>query len=207
MNDKFMSYTIVFLISLNMVLVGLTISPYYRMYVNEIGGGMDKAGYYFPQDSVYDYKFREAIEYVNTRASMNSIIAVHIPVVAEYYARADLDFLHILDLPENLAEWHSYNVSYVIVQQSRIYEQNDEMVRHVVAAVEKTGPIESILKRFNRYNRSHPTYKAFIEAGKALKTIHICKYLMQPSLRVEIHEGLNIVENWNSSNSFFYCKY
>jgi TnpA family transposase len=88
------------------------------------------------------------------------------------------------------------------IRWNRVYEQYDEMVRHVVAAVGKTGPIESILKRFNRYNRSHPTYKAFIEAGKALETIHICRYLTQPSFRVEIHEGLNIVENWNSSNTF-----
>jgi TnpA family transposase len=76
------------------------------------------------------------------------------------------------------------------------------MIQHVVAALEKTGPIESILRRFNSYNRHNPTYKAFIEAGKALKTIHVCKYLTRPMFRTEINEGLNIVENWNSSNSF-----
>ena len=80
--------------------------------------------------------------------------------------------------------------------------QYSEMARHVVAALEKTGPIESILRRFNSNNRNHPTYKAFIEAGKALKTIHICKFLTQPAYRREIFEALNIVENWNSSNNF-----
>ena len=88
------------------------------------------------------------------------------------------------------------------IRWKRIHEQYGEMARHVVAVLEKTGPMESILRRFNSYNRSHPTYKAFIEAGKALKTIHVCKYLTQPVFRTEIHEGLNIVENWNSSNSF-----
>lgn len=88
------------------------------------------------------------------------------------------------------------------IRWHKVDEQYGEMARHVVAVLEKTGPIESILRRFNSYNSTHPTYKAFIEAGKALKTIHVCKYLTRPAFRTEIHEGLNIVENWNSSNDF-----
>lgn len=80
--------------------------------------------------------------------------------------------------------------------------QYSEMARHVVAALERTGPIESILRRFNSSNRKHPTYKAFIELGKALKTIHVCKIMTQPAYRHEIFDALNVVENWNSSNNF-----
>ena len=83
-----------------------------------------------------------------------------------------------------------------------IKEQYSEMVRYVTAATEKTGPIESILRRFHKNNRNHPTYKAFIEAGKALKTIHICRYLMHENYRREINDALNIIENWNSYRSF-----
>ena len=83
-----------------------------------------------------------------------------------------------------------------------VYSQYDEMIRHAVAVVEGTGPIDSILRRFNSYNDKHPTYKAFIEAGKALKTIHICRVLTSPALRHEIFDGLNVVENWNSLNQF-----
>lgn len=110
-----------------------------------------------------------------------------------------------LYLPEKVTEGQFSHLKGVLTRPIRwdhIYNQYDEMVRHVVAAVEKTGPIESILRRFNTNNRSHPTYKAFVEAGKALKTTHICSYLTQPSLRQEIHDGLNIIENWNSANSF-----
>jgi TnpA family transposase len=83
-----------------------------------------------------------------------------------------------------------------------IEQQYDEMVRHVVAVLDGTGPIESILRRFNSYNRTHPTYKAFAELGKVDKTIFLCHVLSQPPLRQEIQEGLNVVENWNSCNDF-----
>ena len=38
--------------------------------------------------------------------------------------------------------------------------------------------------------------------GKALKTVFLCEYLRQESLRREIHEGLQVIENWNSANDF-----
>ncbi len=84
------------------------------------------------------------------------------------------------------------------------YEQYDDMVRHVVAAKELTGPIDSIVRRFNRSNPGHPAYKGFIELGGALKTIHDCKFLTDPDYRRRIHGGRNVVENWNSALDFIH---
>jgi TnpA family transposase len=83
-----------------------------------------------------------------------------------------------------------------------IYEQYDEMVKHIVAIKEGTGSTESILRRFFSYNSTNPTYKAFIELGKACKTIFLCEYLTNEKIRTEVHEGLNVIENWNSINAF-----
>ena len=65
-----------------------------------------------------------------------------------------------------------------------------------------TAETEAILKRFTRNNLKHPTYLALAELGKAIKTIFLCQYLHSESLRQEIQEGLNVIENWNGTNNF-----
>lgn len=85
-----------------------------------------------------------------------------------------------------------------------IAQQYDEMVRYATALAERTADPETILRRFTRGNLQHPTYRALGELGKAVKTIFLCRYLDSEALRREIHEGLNVVENWNSANGFIF---
>src|SRR6185312_1031253 len=80
-----------------------------------------------------------------------------------------------------------------------IERQYDEMVKYATALRLGTAEPEDILRRFTRNNVRHPTYKALAELGKARKTTFLCRYLHLLSLRREIHEGLNVVENWNSA--------
>jgi len=89
-----------------------------------------------------------------------------------------------------------------------IRQQYDEMVKFAVALHVGTAEPEAILRRFTRNNIQHPTYQALAELGRAVKTIFLCQYLSSEPLRREIHEGLNVVENWNSANAFiFYGKH
>ncbi len=132
--------------------------------------------------------------------------------VAFTFCRLRNIFLHprLRGIKEQLLYLPDRNLSYsnlkgVIARHIRwnnVNGQYSEMVRYITAAIEKTGPIDSILRRFHRNNNQNPTYKAFTEIGKALKTIHICRYLTDENYRREINDALNIVENWNSYNSF-----
>ena len=80
--------------------------------------------------------------------------------------------------------------------------QYDEMVKHAVALKLGTATPEAILKRFNSYNVTHPTYRALAELGKVEKTIYLCEYLSSLALRHEVEAGLNVVERWNEANDF-----
>jgi TnpA family transposase len=88
------------------------------------------------------------------------------------------------------------------VRWDLICQQYDELIKFTIALRQGTTDAESILRRFTRNNRRHPTYKALSELGKACRTIFLCRYLRLPELRREIQEGLNVVENWNSANDF-----
>ncbi len=85
-----------------------------------------------------------------------------------------------------------------------IRQQYDEMVKFATALRLGTAQAEAILRRFTRSNLQHPTYQALAELGKALKTSFLNNYLHEESVRREIHEGLNVVENWNSANEFVF---
>lgn len=85
-----------------------------------------------------------------------------------------------------------------------IRQQYDELIKYATALRIGTAQPEAILRRFTRADMTHPTYRALAELGKAIKTIFLCRYLHEESLRREIHEGLNVVENWNSANDFIF---
>ena len=65
-----------------------------------------------------------------------------------------------------------------------------------------TADAEAILKHFTQTEVQHLAYRALAELGKAVKTIFLCQYLSSETLRREIDEGLNIIENWNSTNDY-----
>ena len=87
----------------------------------------------------------------------------------------------------------------------KLIEDNyEEVIKYMVAL--KLGIIEPsvLVKRFSNDNFNHPVYKALMEIGKANKSIFLCKYFEDENLRIEINEGLNVVERLNHVMDFIF---
>ena len=81
------------------------------------------------------------------------------------------------------------------------------MVKHAVALKIRTVEPEVMFRRLSANNKENPVYQAFLEVGKAARTIFLCRYLSSEELRIEINESLNTVERVNGLMEFiFYVK-
>jgi TnpA family transposase len=57
-----------------------------------------------------------------------------------------------------------------------IRRQYNEMVKFATALRLGTAAAADILRRFTRANLQHPTYRALVELGKAMRTTLLCRY-------------------------------
>lgn len=95
-------------------------------------------------------------------------------------------------------------LSHRVIDWELIANQYDEIIKYATALRLGTASAEAILRRFTRTNVQHPTYRALAELGRVIKTIFLCRYLHGKDIRRQIHEGLNVMEHWNSANDFLF---
>ncbi len=94
-----------------------------------------------------------------------------------------------------------------VINWKTIEDNYDEVVKYMVAL--RLGIIEPsvLVRRFSKNNYNHPVYQALLWIGRANKSIFLCEFLSKEELRIEIGDGLNIVERLNFVMSFiFYGK-
>ncbi len=111
-------------------------APHYRLYTNALGGGVAKAGYYFPHDEFYDSSMRDAIFEIAKRAPPGARVASESQTLASYYAqragRSDLVCVFLSD-PNELQQLREGDV--VIDARGRRYFSNEM----ILAALAQSG--------------------------------------------------------------------
>lgn len=108
------------------------IAPHYRLYINQIGGGSTRAGYYFPHDEFYDAPMREVMSEIAGGARNGATVASETPGLAAYYAqqagRIDLKCVSLSD-PAALREIGVGD--FLIVERGRRYFSNDALIERL----------------------------------------------------------------------------
>jgi len=120
-------------LALSIVLFSIAASaggaPYFRLYTNVLGGGIAKAGSFFPHDEFYDASMRDVMSEIASRAKPGASAATETPGLAAYYAervgRSDLVFISLSD-PAALKQLGDGD--FLIDARGRRYFSNDALL-------------------------------------------------------------------------------
>ncbi len=117
------------LVIMNSIKASAGAAPHFRLYTNALGGGMARAGYYFPHDEFYDASMRDVMAEIARRAGQGTRVASESPLLASYYAqrvnRPDLVCVSLSD-PEALKQMAVGD--FVIIARGRRYFSNDSVI-------------------------------------------------------------------------------
>ncbi|HEY6804585.1 MAG TPA: phospholipid carrier-dependent glycosyltransferase [Pyrinomonadaceae bacterium] len=138
-------------------------TPHFRLFTNSLGGGVAKAGTYFPHDEFYDASMRDTIVEIGRRARNGARVASESPLVASYYAqrdnRADLVCVSLSD-PEGLKQLEIGD--FVIVARGRRYFSNDALIARLAASAKPD---------FQMYLKSVPSVEVYVVNEATLAAI------------------------------------
>jgi hypothetical protein len=119
---------VVTLVVLASIGASLSITPFYRLYMNQIGGEA-RAGYFFPHDEFYDGSVREVMAEIAANAPLGARVATEIPALAQFYAeragRPDLVCVFLSD-PDDLRSLRPGD--YIVNARGRRYFSNTAML-------------------------------------------------------------------------------
>jgi predicted membrane-bound dolichyl-phosphate-mannose-protein mannosyltransferase len=114
---------------LGSIVASASAAPYFRLYTNVLGGGMAKAGSFFPHDEFYDASMRDLMAEIARRAKPGARVATETPGLAAYYAervgRSDLVYVSLSD-PEALKQLSDGD--FLADARGRRYFSNDAFI-------------------------------------------------------------------------------
>ena len=106
-----------------------SVTPFYRLYTNALGGGQASAGNYFPHDEFYDGRMREAVGVIAAQARPQARVASESPALVTYYSgvhgRKDLVSVSLSD-KEAVKQLGAGD--FIIVARGRRYFSNEAIV-------------------------------------------------------------------------------
>jgi hypothetical protein len=133
---------IVSLVLIFPLVASASISPFYRLYTNVLGGGSERAGSYFPHDEFYDARVREAVSEIAAQARPHARVASEAPGLISYYGQlAGRNDLIPVSLSDKEAMKQFEAGDFVIVARGRRYFSNDA---YVARLAETSEPVASI---------------------------------------------------------------
>jgi len=102
-------------------------APFFSLYVNPLGGGMIKAGHFFPHDEYYDVQLREMLAQSLRLASQGDVLAGETPSVFRYYLeRAGRGDVRVVNLSDPEFDLAGAGRVFVFLQPGRRYFENRE---------------------------------------------------------------------------------
>jgi len=127
------------------MLNSLASGPHYRLFTNFFGGGMARAGSYFPHDEFYDMSTREITAEIAQRARPSATVACETATLFEYYAkraaRNDLIFVSLSD-PSAVARLSVGD--FVVNVRGRRYRSNTEYLDQLELAAKPVAEITAL---------------------------------------------------------------
>ena len=156
-------------------------APHFRLFMNSLGGGMERAGTYFPHDEFYDASMRDTINEIGRRARPSARVASESPLLASYYAQrenhGDLVCVSLSD-PDGLKQLGVGD--FVIVARGRRYFSNDQLISSLASTARPD---------FQMFLGKVPSVDVYVVTEASLQTIKTAAQLRASAKANAIHKG------------------
>ena len=156
-------------------------APHFRLFMNSLGGGMERAGTYFPHDEFYDASMRDTITEIGRRARPSAHVASESPLLASYYAQrenhGDLVCVSLSD-PDGLKQLGVGD--FVIVARGRRYFSNDQLISSLASTARPD---------FQMFLGKVPSVDVYVVTEASLQTIKTAAQLRASAKANAIHKG------------------